>query len=61
MEDYFARTRARGHGCVIATTGEGVAYNEPAPASDGTWYVTMIAVRKGAQGQGVGRSLMAHV
>lgn len=61
MVDYFGRTRALGHACVLTSGGEGVAYYEPAPATDGTWYLTMIAVRRDAQGQGVGTALMAHV
>lgn len=63
MADYFARNRALGHGCVIDEEAEplGVAYYAPATATDGTWYLTMIAVRPDAQGRGRGAALMRHV
>ena len=38
----------------------GVAFYTPAPMTDGTWYVKMIAVRPGRQGQGRGAALMRH-
>jgi len=39
----------------------GVAYYEPAKATDGVWYLTMIAVRHDAQGRGRGTALLRHV
>jgi ribosomal protein S18 acetylase RimI-like enzyme len=39
----------------------GVAYYSPAPMTDGTWYLKMIAVRPERQGQGYGTALMRHV
>jgi len=63
MAEYFAKNRENGHGCLIDEEGEplGVAYYAPATATDGTWYLTMIAVRKETQGQGRGTALMRHV
>lgn len=63
MADYWARNRDAGHVCLIDEEQEplGVAYYAPAPATDGTWYLTMIAVRSDAQGQGRGAALMRHV
>lgn len=62
---YFAHQVDDGHACVVAEddAGEpvGVAYYEPAKATDGTWYLTMIAVRRAHQGRGQGSALMAHV
>ncbi|MBW4436533.1 MAG: GNAT family N-acetyltransferase [Pleurocapsa minor GSE-CHR-MK-17-07R] len=39
----------------------GVAYYEPAPATDRAWYLTMIAVHPEKQAQGRGTLLMQHV
>lgn len=63
MADYFAGLVDRGHVCVIDEEDEplGVAYYEPARATEGTWYLTMIAVRPDRQGQGRGAALMRHI
>ena len=51
-----------GQRCVI-DEGErlGVAYYAPAPATSGTWYLTMIAVRPDRHGRGRGAALLRHV
>lgn len=63
MAEYFGARRDEGHVCVVDDDGEGlsVAYYEPAPAAEGTWYLTMIAVRHERQGQGRGGALMRYV
>jgi len=63
MADYFGRNIDADHRCVIDAEGEplGVAYYQPALATDGTWYLTMIAVRPDRQGQGRGAALMRQV
>jgi ribosomal protein S18 acetylase RimI-like enzyme len=64
MADYFGGNMADGHRCVVVEeNGQllGVAYYEPAPATDRTWYLTMIAVRGDVQGRGLGAALMRHV
>lgn len=63
MADYFGGKRDDGHACVLDEEGEpiAVAYYEPAPATNGTWYLTMIAVRPDRQGQGRGAALLRHV
>jgi ribosomal protein S18 acetylase RimI-like enzyme len=63
MADYFGSKRDDGHVCVIDVDERvmGVVYYEPALATDGTWYVTMIGVRRDAQGRGHGAALMRHV
>lgn len=64
MANYFKDNQANGHLCVVdeeKDTLVGVAYYEPALATDRTWYLTMIAVRRALQGQGRGAALMAYV
>lgn len=63
MADYFAGNREAGHRCLLDMDGVavGVAYCAPAPATDGTWYLTMIAVQPEYQGAGRGAALMAHI
>lgn len=63
MADYFGGNRDDGHVCVIDKEDEplGVAYYEPAKATDRTWYLTMIAVKGDRQGRGRGATLMRHV
>lgn len=63
LADYFGRTINDGHVCVIDEEDEpvGVAYYAPAPATDRTWYLTMIGVRPDHQGRGRGASLLRHV
>lgn len=63
MADYFG-VNAGQHGCVIDEEGGvavGVAYFAPEPATDGTWQLTMIALRPDVQGGGRGAALMRHV
>lgn len=61
--DYFGGNQASGHQCVLDVEAEplGVAYWAPTPATDGTWELTMIAVRGDRQGQGRGAALLSHV
>lgn len=63
MTDYFNGKSTEGHVCVIDEDHEpqAVAYYEPAVATDRTWYLTMIAVKPGRQGQGRGAALLKHV
>lgn len=63
MADYFGGNADEGHVCVIDVEGEplGVAYFQPALATDRTWYLTMIGVRRDTQGQGRGAALMDYV
>ncbi|MBC8098645.1 MAG: GNAT family N-acetyltransferase [Armatimonadetes bacterium] len=63
MADYFGGNQADGHVCVIDEELEplAVAYYEPALATDRTWYLTMIGVRRDYQGQGRGAALLGHV
>lgn len=64
MVNYFSGNQANGHQCIIDEEHDallGVAYYEPALATDRTWYLTMIGVRRDLQGQGHGAALMQHV
>lgn len=63
MADYFGGNNNDGHMCLIDVEDEplGVAYYEPETATDRTWGLTMIAVRRDQQGQGRGAALMHHV
>ena len=63
LADYFGGNAENGHVCVIDGEDEplGVAYYEPVLAAEGTWYLTMIAVRRDRQGRGRGSALMRHV
>ncbi len=63
MADYFGGNRDDGHVCLIDVADEplGVVYYEPALATDRTWYLTMIGVRRDMQGQGRGAALLRHV
>lgn len=63
MAGYFDRGRSEGHVCLIDIQEEpvAVAYYQPVPATEGTWYLTMIAVRRASQGRGRGRALMRRV
>lgn len=66
MADYFAREHDRGHACVLDTddtSGEplAVAYWQPAAATDRSWYLTMIGVRRDRHRQGRGAALLQHV
>lgn len=65
MDDYFSRKRAQGHACLLDVDDDavpvGVAYYQPTPATDRTWTLLMIAVRRDRQGQGRGGALMRHV
>lgn len=61
--DYFDGNIDDGHVCVTDEEREpiGVAYYAPAPATDRTWYLTMIGVRPDYQGRGRGSALLWHV
>ena len=64
LADYFGGNQEDGHACVIDEEEGvllGVAYYEPALATDGTWYLTMIGVRSDFQGRGRGSALMRYV
>lgn len=63
MTDYFGGNADEGHVCIIDVEDEpvGVAYYQPTLATDRTWYLTMIGVRRDKQGQGRGASLMEYV
>ena len=63
MADYFGSKSDQNHLCVIDEHDGplAVASYEAAPATDRTWYLTMIAVRLSRQGQGRGATLMRHV
>jgi ribosomal protein S18 acetylase RimI-like enzyme len=64
MANYFKDNQIQGHACVVEEENNvllGVAYYEPALATDRTWYLTMIAVRRTLQGQGRGAALMGYV
>ncbi|MDX2138577.1 MAG: GNAT family N-acetyltransferase [Chloroflexota bacterium] len=64
MVNYFNIYQAKGHRCVVDEENDillGVAYYEPALATDRTWYLTMIGVRRSLQGQGRGAALMHYV
>ena len=62
MANYFSSTSDDGHMCIIDVEDEpfGVAYYQPALATDRTWYLTMIGVRRDVQGQGRGAALLRH-
>ncbi len=64
LSDYFERNKGDGHACIMAEEagqGFGVAYYEPARATDRTWYLTLIAVLSERQGQGYGSALLTSV
>lgn len=64
LSDHFGAELEEGPAWVVDDEdGEvlGVAFYEPAKATDRTWYLTMIAVRPDQQGQGRGAALLAHV
>ncbi len=63
ITDYFAGNCDRGHVCVldIETEPLGVAYYEPVRATDRTWELLMIGVRKDQQGMGRGSALLSYV
>lgn len=63
MSDYFGGNQDKEHACVIDENDQplGVAYYEPALATDRTWYLTMICIDRQHQGQGRGATLMRYV
>ena len=63
LADYFGGNMDDGHVCVLDEESQplGVAYYAPAPATDRTWYLTMIGVRRDRQGQGRGTASLQHV
>ncbi len=61
---YFAGREAEGHTCVVdEVDGDllAVAYYEPVTATDRTWEVTMIGVRRDLHRRGRGSALLQHV
>lgn len=62
IADYFSGNSDDGHMCIIDVedTPLGVAYYQPALATDRTWYLTMIGVLRDVQGQGRGAALLRH-
>ena len=63
MKDYQRGKQAGGHACVIYEDCEAraVGYYQPAPATDRTWYLTMIGVRRDVQGKGHGTALLRFI
>jgi ribosomal protein S18 acetylase RimI-like enzyme len=63
MADYFGGNHEKGHMCLIDVEDEplGIVYYQPELATDRTWNVTMIGVRRDVQGQGRGAALMQYV
>lgn len=65
MEEFFARAQGLGHACLLDVDDNdvpvGVAYYQPRPATDRTWTLLMIAVRRDRQGQGRGGVLLREV
>lgn len=64
MRNYFNHNQSNGHICVVIDENDvllGVAYYQPALATDRTWYLTMIGIRRALQGQGRGAALMRYV
>lgn len=64
MASYFDSGQASGHTCLVDEEEDsllGVVYYEPALATDRTWYLTMIGVRREVQGRGRGAALMQAV
>ena len=64
LADYFAGNGDPADSWIIDDEdGEtcGVAYSTPAPMTDGTWYVKMIAVQPDRQGSGRGMAIMQHI
>ncbi len=61
---YEAAARDDGHRAVVDDGPDGVtgvAYYRPEEAADRAWDLTMIAVRPGLQGRGLGTALLRHV
>ncbi|MFI7275912.1 GNAT family N-acetyltransferase [Streptomyces sp. NPDC049879] len=63
MAGYFGGAAEEGHRCLVddADGLRAVAYRQPKPAADRVWDLTMIAVRPGHQGRGIGTALLRHV
>jgi GNAT superfamily N-acetyltransferase len=64
LTDYFTGREAEGHTCVVdEVDGDllAVAYYEPVTATDRTWELTMIGVRRDRHRQGRGAELLQHV
>ena len=64
LGEYFAGRQAEGHTCVVdEVDGDllAVAYCEPVVATDRTWELTMIGVRRDLHRQGRGAGLLRHV
>jgi GNAT superfamily N-acetyltransferase len=65
MADYFACEHHHGHACAVDsddTTEQplAVTYWEPAKATDRSWCLTVLAVRRDRHRQGRGRALLQH-
>lgn len=62
FKKHFSANDAGGHLLVMDIDGEtaGVAYLEPAKATDSAWYLVMIAIRAAVQGKGHGRALITY-
>lgn len=67
MKEFFVRAQDQGHACLLDVDGGddevpvGVAYYQPTPATDRTWTLLMIAVRRDQQGHARGGALLAQV
>lgn len=64
LKGYFAGREGEGHTCVVdEVDGDllAVAYYEPVTATDRTWELTMIGVRRDRHRQGRGAALLQHV
>ena len=63
LTGYFGGNLDDGHRCVLDVEAEplGVAYYAPKTATDGTWELILIAVRRDTQGHGRGTALLHYV
>ncbi|BDI17452.1 GNAT family N-acetyltransferase [Nostoc cf. commune SO-36] len=63
LSDYFGGNIGRDHFWITDDDDGtvGVAYYAPAPMTDGTWYLYLIAIRPDRQGQGRGTALLRYV
>lgn len=64
LTQYFAGRDAEGHTCIVDEVDGhllGVAYYQPVTATDRTWELTMIGVRRDVHRRGRGAELLRHV
>ncbi len=64
MTDYFSARHTQGHRCLLDVDGDrpvAVAYYQPTAATDRTWTLLMIAVRREYQGKDRGGALLRRV